>query len=72
MGSQLGALRQRVSRLLVAALLAAADRCSSLAEGSKGPRDGEHHVVLAPAGAGNIGDQALVEAFIENVAGRSR
>lgn len=28
-----------------------------------------HHLLLAPAGGGNIGDQAMVEAFVENVAG---
>jgi polysaccharide pyruvyl transferase WcaK-like protein len=27
------------------------------------------HVLLAPPGGGNIGDQAMVEAFLENVAG---
>ena len=71
MGSQLGALRQRVSRPLRSpALLAAADRMLLTRRGVEGPRDGEHHVVLAPAGGGNIGDQALVEAFIENVTGR--
>ncbi len=71
MGSQFGDLRQRVSRPLRSpALLAAADRMLLTRHGVDGPRDGEHHVVLAPAGGGNIGDQALVEAFIENVAGR--
>ena len=71
MGSQFGGLRQRVSRPLRSpALLAAADRLLLTRRGVEGPRDGEHHVVLAPAGGGNIGDQALVEAFIENVAGR--
>lgn len=29
----------------------------------------KHHVLVAPAGGGNVGDQAMVEAFIENVAG---
>lgn len=28
-----------------------------------------HHVLLAPSGAGNIGDQAMFEAFVENVGG---
>ena len=71
MATVLGELRQRVSRPLRSpALLAAADRVflrrrqapSSVAE--------PHHVLLAPAGGGNIGDQALVEAFIENADGR--
>lgn len=30
---------------------------------------GRHNLLLAPSGGGNIGDQAMVEAFIENVAG---
>jgi len=33
------------------------------------PRPDGPHVLLAPPGDGNIGDQALVEAFLENVAG---
>ncbi len=72
MVSWVGDLRQRMSRPLRSpALLAAADRLLLTRRGVAGPRDeGEHHVVLAPAGGGNIGDQALVEAFIENVEGR--
>jgi polysaccharide pyruvyl transferase WcaK-like protein len=72
MASPLGDLRQRMSRPLRSpALLAAADRLLLTRRRVAGPRDGgEHHVVLAPAGGGNIGDQALVEAFIENVSGR--
>jgi colanic acid/amylovoran biosynthesis protein len=31
---------------------------------------GESHVLVAPPGAGNVGDFALVEAFIENVPGQ--
>jgi colanic acid/amylovoran biosynthesis protein len=67
----LGALRQRLSQPLRSpALLAAADRVLLARRHVAGVRDGEHHVLLAPAGGGNIGDQALVEAFIENVDGR--
>jgi len=72
MGTWVGDLRQRMSRPLRSpALLAATDRLLLTRRGVTGSRDeGEHHVVLAPAGGGNIGDQALVEAFIENVPGR--
>lgn len=35
-----------------------------------GTRPDPHHVLIAPPGGGNIGDQAMVEAFIEGVAGR--
>ncbi|KRE25942.1 polysaccharide pyruvyl transferase family protein [Agromyces sp. Soil535] len=69
MAMRVGELRQRMSRPLRSpALLAAADRM--LLRRRSRPADGvPHHVVLAPAGGGNIGDQALVEAFIENVSG---
>lgn len=30
---------------------------------------GRHHVLIAPPGAGNVGDYALVESFLENVDG---
>ncbi|MFD4422595.1 polysaccharide pyruvyl transferase family protein [Agromyces sp. NPDC058484] len=72
MGTWVGSLRQRALRPLRSPrLLAAADRVLLTRRNTAGPRDdGAHHVVLAPAGGGNIGDQALVEAFIENVAGR--
>ncbi|ANJ26296.1 polysaccharide pyruvyl transferase family protein [Agromyces aureus] len=67
----LGALRQRLSQPLRSpGLLATADRLLLATRHVTGRRDGEHHVLLAPAGGGNIGDQALVEAFIENVEGR--
>ena len=33
------------------------------------PGAGEHHVLIAPPGGGNIGDQALVEAFVEATTG---
>ncbi|KQM82798.1 polysaccharide pyruvyl transferase family protein [Agromyces sp. Leaf222] len=71
MANGLGALRQRLSQPLRSpGLLAAADRILLSKRHVAGPRDGAHHVLLAPAGGGNIGDQALVEAFIENVDGR--
>ncbi|MFF2370998.1 polysaccharide pyruvyl transferase family protein [Agromyces sp. NPDC058110] len=71
MANGLGALRQRLSQPLRAPwLLAAADRLLLSSRSIAGPRDEPHHVLLAPAGGGNIGDQALVEAFIENVDGR--
>jgi polysaccharide pyruvyl transferase WcaK-like protein len=54
------------------ALLAAADRV--LLTRRRVPptplAEEPHHVLVAPAGGGNIGDQALVEAFIENADGR--
>lgn len=73
MASLLGRARQRLSQPLRSpALLAAADRV--LLTRRTVPVAGEgaepHHVLLAPAGGGNIGDQALVEAFIESVDGR--
>jgi colanic acid/amylovoran biosynthesis protein len=69
MAMRVGDLRQRMSGPLRSpALLAAADRM--LLRRRSRPADGApHHVLLAPAGGGNIGDQALVEAFIENVSG---
>lgn len=33
------------------------------------PRDPRSHLLLAPPGGGNIGDQAMVESFVENVVG---
>lgn len=71
MANGLGALRQRLSQpLRTPGLLAAVDRLLLSGRSVAGPRDAPHHVLLAPAGGGNIGDQALVEAFIENVDGR--
>jgi len=71
MANGLGALRQRLSQPLRSpGLLAAADRILLSKRHVAASRSGEHHVLLAPAGGGNIGDQALVEAFIENVEGR--
>ena len=71
MANGLGALRQRLSQPLRApGLLAAADRALLSKHQVAGSRDEAHHVLLAPAGGGNIGDQALVDAFIENVDGR--
>ncbi|MBT2498938.1 polysaccharide pyruvyl transferase family protein [Agromyces sp. ISL-38] len=69
MAMRAGELKQRLSRPLRSpGLIAAADRM--LLRRPNPPVDGRrHHVVLAPAGGGNIGDQALVEAFIENVDG---
>ncbi|WP_158251909.1 oligosaccharide flippase family protein [Cryobacterium sp. M15] len=34
------------------------------------PRSEQAHVLVAPPGEGNIGDQAMIEAFLENVTGR--
>ncbi|MBB6390270.1 polysaccharide pyruvyl transferase family protein [Microbacterium thalassium] len=48
------------------AALRAVDRVALHAAPSAG---GDGHVVLAPPGRGNIGDQALVEAFVEAVEG---
>jgi colanic acid/amylovoran biosynthesis protein len=72
MATWVGDLRQRMSGPLRSpVLIAATDRLLLTRRGVAGSRDGDqHHVVLAPAGGGNIGDQALVEAFIENVSGR--
>jgi len=44
----------------------AADRIAFTARPQPGARD---HVLIAPPGRGNIGDQALVEAFVESVDG---
>lgn len=35
----------------------------------KSTRAGDRHVLVAPTGGGNIGDQALVEAFLKSVSG---
>lgn len=43
---------------------------SAVQGAAKGVKPGNgQHILLAPSGAGNIGDQAMVEAFIENVQG---
>lgn len=49
------------------ALLAPFDRV--LLRGPLGDDDG-HHVLVSPPGGGNIGDQAMVESFLENTDGR--
>lgn len=52
------------------AVLAVEDARAASAIG-RVPSSGEatHHVLIAPPGAGNIGDQAMVEAFVEAVDG---
>ncbi|PVW03715.1 hypothetical protein DEA06_12685 [Microbacterium sp. Gd 4-13] len=39
-------------------------RFGALVEASVGSPGSSHHVLVAPPGAGNIGDQAMVEAFV--------
>lgn len=41
-----------------------ARRFARLLTASAGAPGAEHHVLIAPPGAGNIGDQAMVEAFV--------
>jgi len=45
-------------------------RCLLLTRARRGLATGsKSHVLVCPPGAGNLGDQALVEAFLENVSG---
>lgn len=72
-------LRQRIRRssntaLAASGLTPALDRALFLRSGGAPARSGERrwHVLVAPPGGGNIGDQAMVEAFLENTTGDVR
>lgn len=52
------------------ALLGPLDRVLMRRPAPTAAGDGGHHVLVAPPGGGNIGDQAMVEAFLENTTGR--
>jgi colanic acid/amylovoran biosynthesis protein len=62
-------VRKRAEEIAAAsAMSAAADRSAIALDAARATGVGPH-VLLASAGAGNIGDQAMVEAFIEQVDG---
>jgi polysaccharide pyruvyl transferase WcaK-like protein len=72
-------LRQRIRRssntlLAASGFTSALDRALFLRSGEAPGRSGERrwHVLVAPPGGGNIGDQAMVEAFLENTTGDVR
>ncbi len=57
-----------VDRAVVAGALRRARRAADRGAGAQAPGQAPHVVIAAPGG-GNIGDQALLEAFLENTTG---
>ena len=73
-GGVLGPAVARARRLTVRAVVtsglpSALDRRILRTAFDAAPRDPRRRLVLPPPGAGNVGDQALVEAVLENLAG---
>lgn len=64
-------MKQRAKRAVVDALKSVEVHRRLLLAATAGIRGvrGDTHILVCPPGAGNLGDQALVEAFLENTAG---
>ncbi|MET4098108.1 colanic acid/amylovoran biosynthesis protein [Agrococcus sp. UYP10] len=64
-------VKQRAKRAVVGVLKSVEVHRRLLLAATAGIRGvgGEAHILVCPPGAGNLGDQALVEAFLENIAG---
>lgn len=65
----LTSIKKRLRRLLLATGMEAHLDTRLLAGQIGRVTDARHHVLVAPPGGGNVGDQAMVEAFLENTDG---
>src|SRR4051794_22303925 len=62
-------LRRTIRDALLASGLPAAADARRLRRLLHEPSEAVHHVLIAPPGGGNVGDQAMVQAFLENTSG---